>query len=80
MTTAVAIVDAHSMSPEVVLATLARLGGSVERILVLGCQPANLEEGIGLSEPVAGAVDRAVELCLQLVSEIMQPAERGTSG
>ncbi|HEV3265559.1 MAG TPA: hydrogenase maturation protease [Acidimicrobiales bacterium] len=74
------IVDAHSMSPDVVMATLSRLGGTVERILVVGCQPANLDEGMGLSAPVADAVDGAVELCLQLVSEVIQPAERGTLG
>ena len=72
------IVDAHSMSPEVVLATLSRLGGTIERILVVGCQPADLEEGMGLSPPVAEAVEGAAELCLQLVLEVMQPAERGS--
>ena len=42
-------VDAHTMSPDVVLATLARLGGSVEQIVIVGCQPADLDEGMGLS-------------------------------
>ena len=45
------------MSPDVVLATLARLGGSVDRILIVGCQPAVLDEGMGLSPAVAAAVD-----------------------
>ncbi|MGH9081715.1 MAG: hydrogenase maturation protease, partial [Acidimicrobiales bacterium] len=36
------VVDAHSMSPEAVLGTLTRLGGSVERLRVVGCQPADL--------------------------------------
>jgi hydrogenase maturation protease len=71
------VVDAHSMNPEVVLATLARLGGSVPRIYVVGCQPASLEEDIGLSPPVAAAVDGAVELCRQLIDEIVQPAGKG---
>ena len=53
-----AVVDAHTMGPDVVLATLARLGGEVDRIRVVGCQPATLEEGIGLSPPVAAAVER----------------------
>ncbi len=73
-------VDAHNMNPDVVLATLARLGGTVERILVLGCQPANLDDGIGLSPPVAGAVDDAVELCRRLVADLVQPARKGTTG
>ncbi len=48
------------MSPEVVLATLERLGGRVDRVYVVGCQPACLDEGIGLSPPVAAAVEGAV--------------------
>ena len=70
--------DAHSMSPDVVLATLARLGGSIERMYVVGCQPATLEEGIGLSPPVAAAVDGAVALCRRLVAEIAQPKKETT--
>ena len=73
------IIDAHSMSPEVVLATLGRLGGTVERVYVVGCQPASLEEGMGLSPPVAAAVDGAVELCCQLLAEIVPTAGKGTS-
>ena len=74
------VVDAHSMSPAVVLGTLAGLGGAVERILVVGCEPADLDEGIGLSPPVSEAVDRAVELCVQLVVDILEPARRETRG
>jgi hydrogenase maturation protease len=65
--------DAHTMSPDVVLATLTRLGGSVDRILVLGCQPECLDEGIGLSAPVERAVDSAVRLCSQVVAQLVRP-------
>jgi len=68
------VVDAHSMSPDTVLGMLARLGGRVERVFVVGCQPARLEEGIGLSPPVAAAVDATVDLCAELVSQMMEPA------
>lgn len=57
------VVDAHSMGPDVVLATLSRLGGSVEEIYIVGCQPASLDEGIGLSPHVrvcGGACDGTV--------------------
>jgi hydrogenase maturation protease len=67
------LMDAHSMNPDVVLSTLAKLGGTVEKIVILGCQPATLQEGIGLSPPVAAAVEPAVELCSQLVAEILRP-------
>jgi hydrogenase maturation protease len=73
------VVDAHTMSPDVVLATLARLGGSIEKIFIVGCQPASLLEGMGLTPAVAAAVDEAVEMCCQLVSEIVEPVGKGSS-
>ncbi len=67
------VVDAHTMSPDAVLASLAGLGGSVEKIFIVGCQPANLQEGMGLTAPVAAAVDAAVDMCLALVSDLVTP-------
>ncbi|HUC15675.1 MAG TPA: hydrogenase maturation protease [Acidimicrobiales bacterium] len=67
------VVDAHSMSPDVVLATLSRLGGSVEEIYIVGCQPASLDEGIGLSPSVASAVGNAMDLCRQLADGPVDP-------
>jgi hydrogenase maturation protease len=72
------VVDAHSMSPDVVLGTLARLGGEVERVYVVGCQPASFEEGIGLSPPVAAALEGAADLCAELVAQMIQPVGKGT--
>ncbi|MGH9056211.1 MAG: hydrogenase maturation protease, partial [Acidimicrobiales bacterium] len=69
--------DAHSMSPDVVLATLGRLGGRLDRVLVVGCEPADLGEGIGLSAPVAAAVEPAANMCCQLAAELLQPAGKG---
>jgi hydrogenase maturation protease len=71
-------VDAHTMSPVVVLATLARLGGSIDHIVIVGCQPGELGEGMGLSPAVEAAVPAAADLCLEVVADIAQPAERGT--
>jgi hydrogenase maturation protease len=68
-------IDAHSMNPGVVLGMLAGLGGHVGRIVIVGCQPAVLEEGIGLSAPVAAAVEPAVEAVCELVAELRQPEE-----
>ncbi|HZQ85242.1 MAG TPA: hydrogenase maturation protease [Acidimicrobiales bacterium] len=61
--------DAHTMNPDTVLASLRELGGDVGRLLLVGCQPATLEEGIGLSAPVAAAVDEAVRVVQELVGE-----------
>lgn len=60
------------MTPDAVLALLDTLsagtgGRRPERVLVVGCEPADVTEGIGLSEPVDAAVDEAVRLILQLV-------------
>jgi hydrogenase maturation protease len=52
--------DAHDMGPDAVLALLRKLGGHVERTVVVACEPAELGSGIGLSGPVRAAVDAAV--------------------
>ncbi|WP_127132330.1 hydrogenase maturation protease [Georgenia sp. SYP-B2076] len=59
-------VDAHAMSPDVVLGALRGLGGTIDRVLVVGCQPQVLEEVLGLSEPVRAAVEEAVPLVVEL--------------
>jgi hydrogenase maturation protease len=61
--------DAHGMHPASVLRLLRRIGGSVPHVLVVGCQPARLDEHIGLSPAVAAAVNEAAQLVLRLVSE-----------
>jgi hydrogenase maturation protease len=71
--------DAHGMSPAVVLSMLAGLGGTVGRIVVVGCQPAELEDGIGLSAVVAAAVDPAVAAVFEVLNEICVSAEKETS-
>jgi hydrogenase maturation protease len=70
--------DAHTMSPAVVLGTLSQLGGTLDRVVVVGCQPADLGEGIGLSPAVEGAVDGACRLCVELVAELCTPGGKGT--
>jgi len=67
--------DAHGMNPETVLALLKTLGGTPGRIFIVGCEPACVEEGIGLSAPVAGAVEEA----MRLIEEIIERAGQTTS-
>ncbi|OAA24015.1 hydrogenase maturation protease [Frankia sp. EI5c] len=54
--------DAHGMRPDAVLDLVATLGGHLERVLMIGCQPAEIEPRIGLSAPVAAAVAPAARL------------------
>jgi hydrogenase maturation protease len=68
------VIDAHTMSPGVVLGMLATFQADIERIVILGCEPATVAEGMGLSAPVAEAVDVAVELLDQVIDDICQPA------
>jgi hydrogenase maturation protease len=56
------LLDPHDLSPGGVLELLPTLGGVVDRILVVGCKPEVLDEGIGLSDTVRDAVPPAAAL------------------
>jgi hydrogenase maturation protease len=71
-----ALFNAHGMQPDLVLSLAGSLGGDAGRVLVVGCEPATLEEGIGLSAPVAAAVDEAAAMVTRLVTA-GQPAGNG---
>ncbi|MEU6296204.1 hydrogenase maturation protease [Streptomyces erythrochromogenes] len=73
------VLDGHHMSPDTVLALLGALCAGTgatppRRTLVLGCEPACVEEGIGLSAPVAAAVPEAVRTTLDLLDLLDRPA------
>jgi hydrogenase maturation protease len=53
--------DPHGMDPVAVLSGLPALGGALPPTYVVGVQPMDLEEGIGLSAPVRDAVPIAAE-------------------
>jgi hydrogenase maturation protease len=60
--------NAHGMQPDVVFGMLGMLDAGARQVLVVGCEPACLDDGIGLSEPVTAAVDEAVQVVLDLVA------------
>jgi hydrogenase maturation protease len=64
-----ALFNGHGMQPEVVLGVLNMLGAEPGRILVVACEPAHVDECMGLSAPVAAAVDEAVALVTRLARE-----------
>jgi hydrogenase maturation protease len=64
--TEVVLPDAHGMHPQAVLRLLRSMGGSVDRVLVVGCRPAVVDERMGLSDVVAAAVDDAVRLVTEV--------------
>lgn len=64
--------DGHRMTPDTVLALLGTLSAGTgatppRTIEVVGCEPAEIEEGMGLSAPVAAAVPQAVRLILRMI-------------
>jgi hydrogenase maturation protease len=61
------LLDGHGMQPDVVFGMLNLLGAEAGRVLLVGCEPASTDERIGLSKPVAAAVDEAVRIVLDLV-------------
>lgn len=61
--------DSHQMDPGAVLGMVAELGGEIGRLLLVGCEPADVGEGIGLSPPVAAAVDDAARMVEELIAQ-----------
>jgi hydrogenase maturation protease len=59
------------MDPMTVLVTLEQLGGSVERVVIVGCEPLDVGERMGLSEHVTAAVNVAVEMVEEVVAREM---------
>jgi hydrogenase maturation protease len=65
--------DAHSMNPVAVLRMVAQLGGHLNRLLVVGCEPEGVEPDengrIGLSSVVEAAVDESIRVIEELVAK-----------
>ena len=76
-------VDAHGMNPVKVLAMARLLGGRVPRVLVIGCEPAeimNIEDELKaeLSEPVRAALDEAVRMVEALLDQLVAEQKEQT--
>ena len=66
-----AALDAHGMDPAAVFAGVRALGAQLPPTVVVGCQVASTDEGIGLSEPVAASVAPAVDAVLRVVAGLL---------
>ena len=73
-----ALLDPHDLAPGNALELAPLLGGSVDRILVVGVQPETLEDGIGLSDAVTAAVEPAADLVLDVVTRELAGLEAPT--
>ena len=65
------VINPHGMDPQTVLRFVKAVGGWPGKVVVVACEPANVEEmGLGLSDEVAASVDRAVKVVLDTVEEL----------
>ncbi|RAX46514.1 peptidase M52 [Arthrobacter sp. AQ5-06] len=64
-----ASLDPHGMDPAAVLGKLRTLGGEVPVTYVVGCVPADVTEGIGLTPPVSAALPGAMAAVVSLLSQ-----------
>jgi hydrogenase maturation protease len=69
--------DAHGMDPATVFASLRALGGEPPRTIVVGCEVADVAEGIGLSVAVQSAVPEAVSAVRSAVTMLRDDSLRG---
>jgi hydrogenase maturation protease len=78
-----AALDAHGMDPGALLATLDGLARGVgvvrpvDRVLVVGCEPGSVDEGIGLTDQVAAVVGRAAQAVVDLVGDLLADCKGG---
>jgi len=74
------MIETHGMNPLQVLSLVKSMGGQFKKVLLVGCEPATFgpEEGqMGLSEPVASAVDAAVKIVGSLVTTVLEEKDPG---
>ncbi len=68
------VVNSHSLNPLLVLQLVRSLGGDLNRLYVVGCEPAVLEpqEGqLGLSSAVQAAIPKAIAMIHSLVGDLL---------
>ncbi|WP_372789550.1 hydrogenase maturation protease [Paraconexibacter sp.] len=76
------MIDPHDMNPQTVLRFVNATGGWPGKVLVIGCEPGEIDEpGLGLSPQVEAAVQRAMTLVLETIAELQTDAayQRGAA-
>jgi hydrogenase maturation protease len=73
------VIDAHSLTPDAIFGLLSSLGGRPGRSLVVACEPAEVDAGMGLSDPVREALPHAVRAVEEILAEAV-PADRPGEG
>jgi hydrogenase maturation protease len=69
------VIDPHDMDPQTVLRFVKSVNGWPGKVVVVACEPAEIEEpGIGLSPAVAAAVETAAKLVGETIEELQRSA------
>jgi hydrogenase maturation protease len=71
--------DAHGMEPVAVLASLGSMGGELPPTYIVGCEPADLDEGIGLTPDVEAAIDSAIDAVLGVLTGELELSSPSTT-
>lgn len=71
--------DAHGMAPVSVLASLGSMGGELPPTYVVGCEPADLADGMGLTAAVEAAIDPAIDAVIGVLTNQLAVSSTSTS-
>ncbi len=64
-------IDPHGSDPATVLKFIKAIGAWPGKVMIVGCEPDTVSDfQIGLSEPVAAAIDKAVELVEEMINDV----------
>lgn len=70
-------INPHGMDPQTVLRFVKSAGAWPGRVVVIACEPGDVESmGWGLSDEVRAAVDRAVDLVVETITELRCTSSR----
>lgn len=72
--------DMHYATPDRALTLAQAVGALPQQTFIIGCQPGNCEYAIGLTPPVAAAVDEALRLIAQLVEQLSAQPNQSPAG
>ena len=70
------VIDAHSLTPDAIFGLLSSLGGHLGQSLVVACEPAEVDPGMGLSDPVREALPHAVRAVEEILAGAAEAGER----
>jgi hydrogenase maturation protease len=69
------VINPHGMDPQTMLRFVGAIGGFSGRVVVIGCEPGEVDVvGLGLTPPVGAAVERALALVTETLDELRTDA------